>query len=293
MAQRDLERLLEVRGGRHGGENGCDGRTNVRSERQRVGPFEGDHPDADERREGRGEYGAGLDEYGHASADQNGHVTGKVLQRSGEVRIDDLLDDLRDLAAEQGVEKLYDASKTDAENEEGDEQQDDADVGVAQAGVVEEEAAAVARRIRTVLRTAELDEARVSDVLALGDLRDQFLVDPHDHVRERFRDLLQQFHIRRFALCQAQRIGYRFAQVVQVPSGRFDRQECDDAEPVEDVVHGRSCERSPKLVPIANVPHRDDRVRHRGSDVGSHHNRDGFSYIQNFKKKKGREKKVE
>ena len=154
---------------------------------------------------------------------------------------------------------------------------------------MEEEGAAVAGRVRTVFRTAELDEARVSDVLALGDLRDQFLVDPHDHVGERLRDLLQQFHLRRFALCQAQRIGDRFAQVVQVPGGRFDRQEYDDAEPVEDVVHGRSGERSPKLVPIADVSHRDDRVRHRRSDVGSHHNRNGFSYIQNFKRKKGRE----
>ena len=83
MAQRDLERLLEVRGGRHGGENGSDGCTNVRSQRQRVRPFEGNHPDANERRERRGEYGTGLDEHGHASADQNGHVTSRCLKGPG------------------------------------------------------------------------------------------------------------------------------------------------------------------------------------------------------------------
>ena len=62
-------------------------------------------------------------------------------------------------------------------------------------------------------------------------------------------------------------------------------EEDDDSEPVEHVVNCGSRKSAPKFVPIADLGEGDDGVGHRSANVGSHNDRNGHGYRQNYFKR--------
>ena len=62
----------------------------------------------------------------------------------------------------------------------------------------------------------------------------------------------------------------------------FEREQNEDGEPVEHVVHRGPRERPAELGGHLHLTHGHDRVSHRGADVGAHHDRNGRRHRQNY-----------
>lgn len=60
----------------------------------------------------------------------------------------------------------------------------------------------------------------------------------------------------------------------------LQRQKNNDSQPVKHVVNRGTCKRPPEVADVRDLTNGDKRVRNGSSDVGTHHDRDSLSDVQ-------------
>ena len=139
MAQSDLNGIVQVaavarQGCQETGGSGAD----VGAQRQREHPLQGDDSYADQRRQGRCENGTALDEESDSCSDADGEVTGEMLEWTGKVRVEGLLDDGCHATFQQGVEEFDHADQTDAQSDERADEKDGTNNSLGKTGISEQ-----------------------------------------------------------------------------------------------------------------------------------------------------------
>ncbi len=133
MHERNLERGLTPRAvRRQAGDDARRRRADVGAQRERIGPLQADQPRPRQRRQGRREHAAGLQQEGEQGAYEHGQVAGGP-GHVGQVGVDAGLHEAGDAAADDAVEDADHGEEAGAHEDEGDGGEEKADGGVGEA----------------------------------------------------------------------------------------------------------------------------------------------------------------
>eukprot|EP00754_Rhynchopus_humris_P033299 Rhum_TRINITY_DN15459_c2_g1::Rhum_TRINITY_DN15459_c2_g1_i3::g.160243::m.160243 len=246
-------------------------RSDVRSVRQRHRLLNVDQAHADQRRQRRREHRRRLHKDRASGSEQQQqvvvHASARPQHRVREVDVQQVPRPDRHTTLQHGLQQLHKHQQARRKHRQRHEQHQHARLVVAD------------RRVTQHVPRALLDDRLLLQLLHLlarlrsRDLLDQLLVRRHHAAGRRARDLLDEHHLVALlrVVADPERVHRRSRKLHQEPGRPLQRQEDAHRQPVEHVVEHGPRERPAVLLLAVQVRNRHNRVRHRRSDVRSHH----------------------
>lgn len=224
-----------------------------------------------------------MDQDGHDGAYRHGNVAsgpGEVLV--GNVGVDDVFDNIGDLAAKHRVENLDQTNETAAEEDQRDDEEDDTDVDIS--NVV-----AFRTNVGEQIVTGVIDASfavsfeDAGDIVVLGEIprpaiKDLF-VKLNDAFGEGIGENFEKIWIADIGV-EVDPAYHGFGDSLEIVGGALHDKHEDDTEPVEHVVNRGAGEGSPELFPVSDLSDGDDGVGDGGANIRSEDHGDGNPHLQ-------------